>query len=115
LAHHRLAAGGAGACRGAGPDLPGHADGLRPHPRPRAVARAVAAAGERAVSVIGGADLDRQLLAAGLVDELRVDVVPVLRGDGLRLFEGTGRVALEKLGVDEVGVRTSLRFRVVRP
>jgi len=80
-----------------------------------AVARAVAAAGERAVSVIGGADLDRQLLAAGLVDVLRVDVVPVLLGDGLRLFEGTGRVALEKLGVDEVGVRTSLRFRVVRP
>ena len=80
-----------------------------------AVAQAVAAAGERAVSVIGGADLNRQLLAAGLVDELRVDVVPVLLGDGLRLFEGTGRVALEKLGVDEVGVRTSLRFRVVRP
>ena len=80
-----------------------------------AVARAVAAAGKRAVSVIGGADLDRQLLAAGLVDELRVDVVPVLLGDGLRLFEGTGRVALEKLGVDEVEVRTSLRFRVVRP
>ena len=80
-----------------------------------AVAQAVAAAGERAVSVIGGADLNRRLLAAGLVDELRVDVVPVLLGDGLRLFEGTGRVALEKLGVDEVGVRTSLRFRVVRP
>ena len=79
-----------------------------------AVAQAVAAAGERAVSVIGGADLNRRLLAAGLVDELRVDVVPVLLGDGLRLFEGTGRVALEKLGVDEVGVRTSLRFRVVR-
>jgi dihydrofolate reductase len=93
----------------------GALEGTRDRGVEAAVARAVAAAGERAVSVIGGADLDRQLLAAGLVDELRVDVVPVLLGDGLRLFEGTGRVALEKLGVDEVGVRTSLRFRVVRP
>ena len=93
----------------------GALEGTRDRGVEAAVAQAVAAAGERAVSVIGGADLNRQLLAAGLVDELRVDVVPVLLGDGLRLFEGTGRVALEKLGVDEVGVRTSLRFRVVRP
>jgi dihydrofolate reductase len=77
-----------------------------------AVTRAGDAAGERAVTVIGGADLTRQLLAAGLVDELRVDVMPVLLGAGLRLFEGTGPLALEKLGVDEVGARTTLRFRV---
>ncbi|WP_346281174.1 dihydrofolate reductase family protein [Pseudonocardia sp.] len=72
----------------------------------------MAAAGERAVTVIGGADLTRQLLAADLVDELRVDVMPVLLGAGLRLFERTGPLVLEKLGVDEVGARTSLRFRV---
>lgn len=77
-----------------------------------AVAQAVAAAGERAVTVVGGADLTRQLLAADLVDELCVDVMPLLLGAGLRLFEGTGPLALEKLGVDEVGARTSLRFRV---
>jgi dihydrofolate reductase len=77
-----------------------------------AVDRAVEAAGERAVMVVGGADLNRQLLGAGLVDELWVDVMPVLLGGGLRLFEGTGPHALEKLGVDEVGARTSLRFRV---
>ena len=52
-----------------------------------AVARAVDAAGERAVMVVGGADLNRQLLAEGLVDELWVDVMPVLLGAGLRLFE----------------------------
>ena len=70
------------------------------------------AAGERAVTVVGGADLTRQLLRAGLVDELRVDIMPVLLGAGLRLFEGTGRLTLDKLGVDEVGARTSLRFRM---
>lgn len=79
-----------------------------------AVDLAVQAAGGRAVMVVGGADLNRQLLAAGLVDELWVDVMPVLLGAGLRLFDGTGPLALEKLGVDEVGVRTSLRFRVAR-
>ena len=78
-----------------------------------AVAQA-AAARERAVTVVGGVDLNRQLLAAGLVDELRVDVMPVLLGAGLRLFDGTPPVALEKLGVDDVGARTSLRFRVLR-
>ena len=77
-----------------------------------AVAQAVQAAGERAVTVVGGVDLNRQLLALGLVDELHVDVMPVLLGAGLRLFEDTGPLALEKLGVDDVGARTSLRFRV---
>jgi dihydrofolate reductase len=72
----------------------------------------VEAAGERAVSVVGGVDLNRQLLAAGLVDEVRIDVMPVLLGSGLRLFDGTAPMALEKLGVDDVGARTSLRFRV---
>jgi hypothetical protein len=48
------------------------------------------------------------------VDELRVDVMLVLLGGGLRLFEDAGleRVQLEKLGVQEVGARTSLTFRV---
>ena len=80
-----------------------------------AVAKAAEAAGERAVTVVGGVDLNRQLLEAGLVDELRVDVMPVLLGAGLRLFEGTPPLALEKLGVDDIGPRTSLRFRVLRP
>ncbi|MCW2529937.1 MAG: bifunctional deaminase-reductase domain protein [Pseudonocardiales bacterium] len=77
-----------------------------------AVARAAQAAGERAVTVVGGIDLNRQLLEAGLIDELRVDVMPVLLAGGRRLFEGTPALELEKLGVDEVGARTTLRFRV---
>ena len=77
-----------------------------------AVSRAVEAAGDRSVTVVGGADLNRQLLAAGLADELHVDVMPVLLGAGLPLFAGVGHRRLEKIGVDEVGQRTSLRFRV---
>ncbi|WP_233498619.1 dihydrofolate reductase family protein [Blastococcus sp. TF02A-26] len=77
-----------------------------------AVDRAKQAAGDRAVTVVGGADVNRQLLAAGLVDELRVDVMPVLLGAGLPLFAGVGPHSLEKIGVEEIGVRTSLRFRV---
>ena len=81
-----------------------------------AVAQASAAAGDKAVQVVGGADLNRQLLAAGLVDELRIDVMPVLLGGGRRLFDGLppGSVRLEKIGVEETGVRTTLSFRVVR-
>jgi dihydrofolate reductase len=81
-----------------------------------AVAQATAAAGERAVTVVGGADVNRQLLAAGLADELRVDVMPVLLGGGRRLFDGLppGAVRLEKIGVEDVGARTSLAFRVLR-
>jgi dihydrofolate reductase len=80
-----------------------------------AVAQATAAAGDRAVTVVGGADLNRQLLAAGLADELRVDVMPLLLGGGRRLFDGLPPgVRLEKLGVEEAGVRTSLSFRVLR-
>jgi len=78
-----------------------------------AVAQATAAAGDKTVQVIGGVDVTRQLLEAGLADELRVDVMPVLLGAGLRLFEeGLGHVQLEKLGVQEVGPRTSLTFRI---
>jgi len=79
-----------------------------------AIAQATAAAGDKAVVVVGGVSVVQQLLQAGLVDELRVDVMPVLLGAGLRSFGDTGleRVQLEKVGVQEVGPRTSLRFRV---
>ena len=81
-----------------------------------AIAQARSAAGDKAVQVVGGASVIQQLLRAGLVDELHVDVMPVLLGAGLRLFEDIDpeRVRLEKFAVQEVGARTSLRFRVVR-
>ena len=78
-----------------------------------AVAQATAAAGDKAVQVVGGVDVTRQLLEASLADELRVDVMPVMLGSGRRLFEdGLEPVQLEKLGVQEVGPRTSLTFRI---
>lgn len=81
-----------------------------------AVAQAVAAAGARAVTCVGGVDLIRQLLRAGLVDELRLDVMPVLLGSGLRLFddEALAGIRLAKRSVTEAGVRTSLRFDVLK-
>jgi dihydrofolate reductase len=81
-----------------------------------AVAQATAAAGDKSVTVVGGVDVIRQLLHAGLVDELRVDVMPVLLGDGLRFLDDSSlaHVDLEKIGIVEVGARTSLRFRVNR-
>jgi dihydrofolate reductase len=80
-----------------------------------AVAQASAAAGDKAVQVVGGVDVTHQLLAAGLVDELHLDVMPVLLSAGLRFFDsGTKDLRLEKIGVEEIGPRTSFRFRVDR-
>ena len=79
-----------------------------------AVRQARDAAGERDVTFIGGADVFHQLWAAGLVDELAVEVMPVVLGGGVRLFDGEAPAALEKMRVDELGARTALRYRVVR-
>ena len=81
-----------------------------------AIGQAKAAAGESVVRVVGGASVIQQLLNEGLVDELRIDVMPVVLSGGLRLLENLDpeRVRLEKLGVMEVGARTSLGFRVVK-
>ena len=81
-----------------------------------AVEQAAAAAGEKAVTVVGGAMVNQELLLAGLVDELHIDVMPVFLGDGLRLFENPAlkRVQIEPIGVQTIGARTNLRFRVVK-
>jgi dihydrofolate reductase len=79
-----------------------------------AVAQAKAAAGPRAVQVVGGVSVIQQLLRAGLAEELRVDVMPVLLGEGLRLFSGSdfNGLRLEKTEVREQGARTSLTFGI---
>lgn len=85
-------------------------DGVGP-----AIAEAKAAARDDVVQVLG-ANVIQQALRAGLVDELHVQVMPVLLGSGLRLFDGPGleRVNLAKAGVREIGPMTELRFRVVK-
>ncbi len=78
-----------------------------------AVAQAKAAARDKAVQVIGGASVVRQVLRSGLADELSLDFMPVLLGGGLRLFdEDFADVRLEKIDLHQIGVRTSFRFRV---
>ncbi|WP_432101130.1 dihydrofolate reductase family protein [Streptomyces sp. WAC 04229] len=82
-----------------------------------ALERARAAAGDRNVDIGGGADTVRQYLAAGLVDELQLHVLPVLLGDGLRLFEGlgdAGRRDLEQVGAVETPLATHLKYRFVK-
>jgi dihydrofolate reductase len=60
-----------------------------------ALAQAREAAGEKDVSIGGGADAGRQYLAAGLVDELQLNVAPVLLGGGARLFDGGAGAGLK--------------------
>jgi dihydrofolate reductase len=79
-----------------------------------AVDQAKAAAGDRAVGV-HGADTIQQLLNAGLVDELSIDVAAVLLGSGIRLFDHLARtpsVLGDPLVVQGVGV-THLRYPVL--
>jgi dihydrofolate reductase len=78
-----------------------------------ALEQAKAAAGDKDVSVAGGASAIRQFLNAGLIDDFELHVVPLMLGDGERLFDGVD-VNLERTRVLESpsGV-THLRFRVV--
>jgi dihydrofolate reductase len=67
------------------------------------------------VSLGGGGDVARQYLAAGLLDELQLNVVPILLGAGTRLFdESCAGAQLEQVEVVEAPGVTHLRYRVVR-
>ena len=80
-----------------------------------AVERARGAAGDKDVHVMGGADVIRQALDAGLVDELSIIVAPVVLGGGKRLFEGfTSSLDLEHLGVRQSPWATFIDYRVRR-
>jgi dihydrofolate reductase len=79
---------------------------------PTAVATALAAA-EGKNLVLFGASIARQCLQQGLVDEILIHLVPVLLGDGVRLFDVPDgeRIYLERIGCAESGQITDLRFR----
>lgn len=79
-----------------------------------ALGRAREAAGDRNVIVMGGADVLRQCLDAGVVDELMLTIAPVLLGAGKRLFDGIERTDLdfERVAVIESPYATHIRYRV---
>jgi dihydrofolate reductase len=68
-----------------------------------AVERAKEAAGDKHVHLMGGADVIRQALEAGIVDELTIIIAPVILGGGKHLFDGFS----ESLELEHVGVRQS--------
>lgn len=79
----------------------------------QAVAVAKRAAAGRSVVVLG-ANVARQCLTAGLLDEILVQVSPVLLGDGTRLFNrpGGSPIPLRKISAQEDGQLTAIRFAV---
>jgi dihydrofolate reductase len=78
----------------------------------QALERAQAAAGAADVVVMGGADLGRQFLAAGLIDEIQIHLAPVLLGAGTRMFDEQ-ELALETIEVIETPAAIHQRFRVL--
>ena len=79
-----------------------------------ALAQARAAAGDRNVSVVGGAATINQYLAAGLIDELRLHVAPVILGSGERLFAGVRDVDLEHVRTRATDLVTHTTYRMTR-
>jgi dihydrofolate reductase len=81
-----------------------------------ALNQAKAAAGDKDVSAGGGANTIQQYLGAGLLDELQIHLVPILLGDGIRLFDhfGPAQIELEQTRVIESPNVTHLKFRTVK-
>ncbi len=81
-----------------------------------ALERAREAAGDQDVALGGGADVAQQYLKAGLLDELTLNVAPILLGDGARLLDGLGEadIGLECTRVVQGPAATHLTYRVVR-
>jgi dihydrofolate reductase len=80
-----------------------------------AIARARQAAGSKDISVGGGADVIRQALRAGYVDELAISIAPVILGGGKRLFDGFEQTYnLEHTGLLQSPFATHITYRLVR-
>ena len=80
-----------------------------------AIARAREAAGSKDVFIMGGADVIRQALRAGYVEELATSIAPVVLGGGKRLFDGfTEGVVLEHVSLRQSPFATHITYRVLR-
>ena len=82
----------------------------------RVLEQARAAAGDKGVTVMGGAHTRQQYIEAGLVDELSIHLVPVLLGSGTRMFEHLGdqHLQLEPAGIIQTPAATHLRYRILK-
>jgi dihydrofolate reductase len=80
-----------------------------------AIRQAKQAAGNKNVAV-SSANIAQQCIKAGLLDEIQIDLVPVLLGGGVRLFEhlGAAPIELESTGVVAAPGVTHLKFRIVK-
>ena len=79
-----------------------------------ALSQAKEVAGERNVAIAGGANTVNQYLAAGLIDELWLHIVPVIIGSGARLFESVPDIKLEPFEISGTPLVTHIRYRVVK-
>jgi len=79
-----------------------------------ALAQAQAAAGDKDVVVMGGANVGRQYLRAGLIDEVQIHLVPVVLGAGTPMFDDVGRLDLTTLEAVRSEHATHLRYRIER-
>jgi len=81
-----------------------------------ALKQAEEAADGKDIMLLGGANVAQQFLKAGLLDEIHLHLVPILLGEGIRLFEniGTGPIKLEQISLAEGPGVTHFRFRVVK-
>jgi dihydrofolate reductase len=81
-----------------------------------ALEQARTAAAGKDVTIGGGADAINQYLAAGLVDELELHIVPLVLGGGARLFDGVGPdLTLEQVRAIEAPGVTHLKYRLAPP
>jgi dihydrofolate reductase len=79
-----------------------------------ALEQAQTAAGDKDIAIAGGASAVQQYLAAGLLDELYLHIVPIVLGSGERLLENVGDPTLEPVKVIASPAVTHVKYRVVR-
>ena len=76
-----------------------------------AYVQASEAAGDQGVDIAGGASTVRQALIAGVIDELTLDIAPVLLGAGERMFDGVDSFGFEPVDVLHSPLTTYIRYR----
>jgi dihydrofolate reductase len=80
-----------------------------------ALEQARSAAGDKDITIAGGAHAIQQFMAAGLLDELYLHIVPIVLGAGERLLENVGDPTLAPVKVIASPAVTHVKYRIVRP